>query len=111
VPTGEGVRVDTHCYAGYTVPPYYDSLLGKLIVHAATREQAIARMREALAGLKVEGPTTTALFHEAVLAHDDFVQGRVTTRWVEETFLPQRKAAQKAAAQAAKNALAAAVQP
>jgi acetyl-CoA carboxylase biotin carboxylase subunit len=102
VPSGDGIRVDSHCYAGYTVPPYYDSLLGKLIVHAPTREQAIARMREALAGLKVEGPTTTAPFHDAVLAHEDFVQGRVTTRWVEETFLPQRKAAQKAAAQAAK---------
>ena len=102
VPSGEGIRVDSHCYAGYTVPPYYDSLLGKLIVHAPTREQAITRMREALAGLKVEGPTTTAPFHDSVLAHEDFVHGRVTTRWVEETFLPQRKAAQKAAAQAAK---------
>jgi acetyl-CoA carboxylase biotin carboxylase subunit len=107
-PTGDGVRVDTHCYSGYTVPPYYDSLLGKLIVHAATRAQAIERMRRALAGMQVEGPTTTALFHERVLAHDDFVDGRVTTRWVEETFLPQRKAEQKAAAQAAKNAQAAA---
>ncbi|MFM0176245.1 acetyl-CoA carboxylase biotin carboxylase subunit [Paraburkholderia sediminicola] len=96
-PAGEGIRVDTHCYAGYTVPPYYDSLLGKLIVHAATREQAIERMRAALAGLRVEGPTTTAVFHDAVLAHDDFVHGNVTTRWVEETFLPQRKAEQKAA--------------
>jgi acetyl-CoA carboxylase, biotin carboxylase subunit len=104
VPSGDGIRVDSHCYAGYTVPPYYDSLLGKLIVHAPTREQAITRMREALAGLKVEGPTTTAPFHDSVLAHEDFVNGRVTTRWVEETFLPQRKAAQKAAAQAAKAA-------
>jgi acetyl-CoA carboxylase biotin carboxylase subunit len=108
-PTGDGVRVDTHCYSGYTVPPYYDSLLGKLIVHAATREQAIERMRTALGGMQVEGPATTAPFHEAVLAHDDFVNGRVTTRWVEETFVPQRKAAQKAAAQAAKNANAAVV--
>ncbi len=108
VPTGDGIRVDSHCYAGYTVPPYYDSLLGKLIVHAPTRVEAIARMREALAGMKVEGPTTTAPFHDSVLAHDDFVNGRVTTRWVEETFLPERKAAQKAAAKAAKDAQAAA---
>jgi acetyl-CoA carboxylase biotin carboxylase subunit len=107
-PTGDGVRVDTHCYSGYTVPPYYDSLLGKLIVHAATRAQAIERMHRALGSMQVEGPTTTALFHERVLAHDDFVNGSVTTRWVEETFLPQRKAEQKAAAQAAKNAQAAA---
>lgn len=112
VPTGEGLRVDSHCYAGYTVPPYYDSLLGKLIVHAPTREQAIARMRQALGGLRVEGPSTTAPFHDSVLAHDDFVNGNVTTRWVEETFLPQRKAAQKAAALAAKAAQAeAGVQP
>ena len=104
VPSGEGIRVDSHCYAGYTVPPYYDSLLGKLIVHAPTREQAIARMRQALGGLRVEGPSTTAPFHDAVLAHDDFLKGKVTTRWVEETFLPQRKEAQKAAAQAAKAA-------
>ncbi|MEJ8846067.1 acetyl-CoA carboxylase biotin carboxylase subunit [Variovorax rhizosphaerae] len=108
VPSGEGIRVDSHCYAGYTVPPYYDSLLGKLIVHAATREQAIARMRQALGGLRVEGPTTTASFHDSVLAHEDFIQGKVTTRWVEETFLPERKAAQKAAAQAAKLAQASA---
>ncbi|MGJ7506461.1 acetyl-CoA carboxylase biotin carboxylase subunit [Variovorax sp. GT1P44] len=106
VPAGEGIRVDSHCYAGYTVPPYYDSLLGKLIVHAPTRQQAIARMREALGGLRVEGPSTTAPFHDAVLAHGDFVDGKVTTRWVEETFLPERKAAQKAAAQAAKAAQA-----
>jgi acetyl-CoA carboxylase biotin carboxylase subunit len=104
VPAGEGIRVDSHCYAGYTVPPYYDSLLGKLIVHAPTREQAIARMRQALGGLRVEGPSTTAPFHDAVLAHADFVNGKVTTRWVEETFLPQRKAAQKAAAETAKAA-------
>jgi len=103
-PGGEGVRVDSHCYSGYTVPPYYDSLLGKLIVHAATRQEAIERMRGALAGLKVEGPMTTAAFHDSVLAHDDFVNGKVTTRWVEETFLPQRKAAQKAAKEAAKAA-------
>jgi acetyl-CoA carboxylase biotin carboxylase subunit len=103
VPTGEGIRVDSHCYSGYTVPPYYDSLLGKLIVHAATRDEAIARMRQALAGLHVDGPKTTASFHDSVLAHDDFIGGRVTTRWVEETFLPERKAAQKAAALAAKS--------
>ncbi|MDM0019137.1 acetyl-CoA carboxylase biotin carboxylase subunit [Variovorax saccharolyticus] len=112
LPSGEGIRVDSHCYAGYTVPPYYDSLLGKLIVHAPTRQQAIARMRQALGGLRIEGPSTTAPFHDAVLAHDDFVGGKVTTRWVEETFLPQRKAAQKAAALAARAAQAeAGVQP
>lgn len=97
-PEGEGIRVDSHCYPGWTVAPYYDSLLAKMIVHAPTREEAIARMRQALLELKVAGPATTAPFHRAVLAHPDFAQGRVTTRWVEEVFLPERKQALKAAA-------------
>ena len=96
-PAGEGIRVDSHCYSGYTVPPYYDSLLGKLIVHAADRQQAIALMLEALASFKVEGVPTTIPFHHRVLSHDDFAAGRVTTKWVEEHFLPARKAELKAA--------------
>ena len=103
-PTGTGVRVDTHCYKGYLVPPYYDSLLAKLIVHADTRANAIARMREALEGFRIDGPPSTVPFHQEVLAHEDFVKGRVTTRWVEDTFLPARKARLKAAADAAKTA-------
>jgi len=100
VPAGEGIRVDSHCYSGYSVPPYYDSLLGKLIVHAPTRPEAIERMRDALTRLEVVGPRTTAPFHLAVLAHDDFVKGAVTTRWVEQTFLPQRKASARSAGEA-----------
>ena len=92
-PQGEGVRCDSHCHDGYNVTPYYDSLLGKLIVHAPTRAQAIDRMRDALQSLQVDGPATTAPFHRAVLSHEDFAAGRVTTRWVEDTFMPQRKAA------------------
>jgi acetyl-CoA carboxylase biotin carboxylase subunit len=90
-PTGAGVRVDTHCYSGYTVSPYYDSLLAKVIVHAPSRGEAIQKMGAALAGLRVSGPTTTAPFHSAVLAHPDFAGGAVTTRWVEDTFLPARQ--------------------
>jgi len=97
-PQGEGIRCDSHCHDGYTVTPHYDSLLGKLIVHAATREQAIARMVDALQRLQVEGPATTASFHREVLAHADFAAGRVTTRWVEEVFIPGRKATAKAGA-------------
>ena len=92
IPIGEGVRVDTHCYAGYTIPAHYDSLLAKLIVHAETREKAICKMIEALANFRVVGPATTVPFHMAVLEHDDFVQGRVTTQWVEQKFMPERKA-------------------
>lgn len=96
-PGGEGVRMDTYCFSGAEVSPYYDSLIGKLIVHAPTREQAIARMLGALQELHVVGPQTTAVFHQAVMRHSDFVQARVTTRWVEDVFLPERTLALKAA--------------
>lgn len=99
-PEDVGVRVDSHCYSGWTVTPHYDSLLAKLIVHAPTRGEAISRMRKALSDLKVTGPATTALFHREVLAHPDFEGGRVTTRWVEEVFIPERKHALKAVAAA-----------
>ena len=92
VPQQEGVRIDTHCYAGYTVPPYYDSLLGKLIVHGADRDAAISSIRECLDGFVVTGVPTTIAFHREVLAHDDFRTGKVNTRWVEEKFLPAREA-------------------
>ncbi|MNP19069.1 Biotin carboxylase [compost metagenome] len=91
------MRVDTHCYSGATVPPFYDSLLAKLIVHAPTRSEAIVLMRKALEDMKVVGLSTTASFHHAVLDHPDFVAGRVTTRWVEDVFVPARKQALKQA--------------
>ncbi len=86
-PEGEGVRVDSHCYPGYLVPPFYDSLLAKLIAHAVDRGAAIARMLGALERFVVEGVHTTIPFHRRVLAHEDFRAGRVTTRWVEDSFL------------------------
>lgn len=91
-PVGEGVRCDSHCHDGFTVTPHYDSLLAKLIVHAPTRAEAVARMRQALAELVIEGPATTTPFHQALLSHIDFASGGVTTRWVEEVFLPERAA-------------------
>jgi len=69
LPGGPGVRMDTHIYAGYTVPMYYDSLLGKLIVHATDRPAAISRALRALGELKIEGIPTTAAYHRRVLAH------------------------------------------
>ena len=87
-PEGEGVRVDTHCFPGYLVPPYYDSLLAKIVVHARDRAEAVVRMRDALERLQVSGVPTTAPFHQQVLRHPDFGNGAVTTRWVEETFMP-----------------------
>lgn len=86
-PDGEDVRVDTHCFPGYIVPPFYDSLLAKLIVHGADRSSAIECMHDALERFVVEGVPTTIPFHKRVLQHDDFRCARVTTRWVEEKFL------------------------
>ena len=91
-PQGEGVRVDTHCEPGYLVPPYYDSLLAKLIVHGKDRTEAIARMRESLSAFRVEGIPTTIGFHHDVLSDKDFAAGKVNTRWVEEQFLARRAA-------------------
>jgi acetyl-CoA carboxylase, biotin carboxylase subunit len=82
-----GVRIDTHAYAGYVVPPFYDPLLAKVIVHAETRALAIDIMRGALGAFEVAGVPTTIPFHRDVLRHDDFRFARVTTRWVEEKFL------------------------
>ena len=82
-PGGPGVRVDTHMYAGYRVPPFYDSLLMKLIVHAATRDEAIARMRRALAETVIEGVHTTLPFLQAVMDHPAFQAGDVDTRFLD----------------------------
>ena len=82
-PGGPGVRVDTHIYHGYTVPPYYDSLLAKVIVHGNDRDEAIARMRQALDSFIIEGVTTTIPFLGRVMRHPDFVAGNVDTKLLE----------------------------
>ena len=89
-PGGPGVRVDTHVYAGYTVPPYYDSLLAKVIVHGRDRPEAMARMGQALESFILEGVPTTIPFLARLIRHPDFVAGRVDTRFLErETHLLQ----------------------
>jgi acetyl-CoA carboxylase biotin carboxylase subunit len=82
-PGGPGVRVDTHIYAGYTVPPYYDSLLAKVIVHGNSRDEALARMRQALDSFIIEGVTTTIPFLGRVMRHPDFIAGKVDTKFLE----------------------------
>jgi acetyl-CoA carboxylase biotin carboxylase subunit len=82
-PGGPGVRVDTHIYAGYTVPPYYDSLLAKVIVHGNDRAEAIARMRQALDSFIIEGVRTTIPFLGRVMRHPDFVAGQIDTKFLE----------------------------
>jgi acetyl-CoA carboxylase biotin carboxylase subunit len=78
-PGGPGVRFDSHAYTGYDIPPYYDSLLGKLIVWAPNREMAIARGKAALAELVIEGVTTNVAIHHALLESEPFLSGRFTT--------------------------------
>jgi acetyl-CoA carboxylase biotin carboxylase subunit len=87
VPGGPGVRFDSHAHPGYTVPPYYDSMIGKLIVHKPTREEAIACMIRALDELRVEGIKTTAPFHKRVLSTPTFAEGKIDTNFVERELL------------------------
>jgi acetyl-CoA carboxylase biotin carboxylase subunit len=82
-PEGPGVRLDTHCFEGYVVPPFYDSLLGKLVVHGRDRAEALARTRAALRGFEVEGVATTIPFHRWLLDQPDVESGRFGTRWLE----------------------------
>ncbi|HEY7244004.1 MAG TPA: acetyl-CoA carboxylase biotin carboxylase subunit [Xanthobacteraceae bacterium] len=93
-PIVDGVRIDTHCYTGYVVPPHYDSLLAKLIIHAADRSAAIRSMGEALAGFDVSGVVTTIPFHQAVLQHDSFQKAAIYNRWVDQEFMPRLSAHQ-----------------
>jgi acetyl-CoA carboxylase, biotin carboxylase subunit len=91
IPGGLGVRVDSHAHAGYTVPPHYDSMIAKIIVHRPTREQAIECMLRSLSELRITGIRTTARFHETVLRQPEFANGTVDTKWVERELLPRLK--------------------
>ena len=83
-PTGVGVRLDSHCYMGYVVPPYYDSLLAKLIVHGADRNQAADRMKQALESFTVGGIDTGIPFLQSVIDDPDYRSGKINTRWLEK---------------------------
>ncbi len=85
IPGGHGVRVDTHVYAGYTIPPNYDSMIAKLITVAQTREEVIVKMKRALSEFVVEGVKTTIPFHLALMDNEDFQAGNFTTKFL-ETF-------------------------
>ncbi|GAB3586914.1 acetyl-CoA carboxylase biotin carboxylase subunit [Hymenobacter daeguensis] len=85
IPGGHGVRVDTHVYAGYTIPPNYDSMIAKLITVAQTREECIVKMKRALSEFVVEGVKTTIPFHLALMDNEDFKAGNFTTKFL-ETF-------------------------
>ena len=77
------MRVDTHAYDGYVIPPYYDSLVAKLIVRSTTRDEAIAKMAGALEEFVIEGPKTTIPFHQKLMRNDRFRSGHFDTKFVE----------------------------
>ena len=82
-PGGHGVRLDTHVYSGYTIPPYYDSMIAKLITTAQTREEAISKMKRALDEFLIEGIKTTIPFHRKLMDNPDFISGNYTTKFME----------------------------
>ena len=83
-PGGHGVRLDTHVYAGYSIPPNYDSMIAKLITTAQTREEAISKMKRALDEFVIEGIKTTIPFHRQLMDHPDYVSGNYTTKFMED---------------------------
>ncbi len=83
-PGGHGVRLDTHVYGGYTIPPHYDSMIAKLITTAQTREEAINKMRRALDEFVIEGIKTTIPFHIKLMDHPDYISGNYTTKFMED---------------------------
>ena len=85
LPGGHGVRVDSHVYAGYTIPPNYDSMIAKLIVTAQSREEAIVRMKRALQEFVIEGIKTTIPFHIRLMDDEGFRSGKFTTSYL-DTF-------------------------
>jgi len=96
-PSGEGVRVDTHVYSGARIPPFYDSLMAKIIVHAADRSSALERMRRAIAATQIEGVATNLAFHSGVLADPEFQKGGVDTGYL-PGFLERQRVVQEARA-------------
>src|SRR6056300_634555 len=82
-PGGHGVRLDTHVYAGYSIPPNYDSMIAKLITTAQTREEAISKMKRALDEFVIEGVQTTIPFHRQLMDHPDYIAGNYTTKFME----------------------------
>jgi len=83
-PGGHGIRIDTHVYAGYMIPPNYDSMIAKLITTAQTREEAINKMKRALDEFVIEGVKTTIPFHRQLMDHPDYISGNYTTKFMED---------------------------
>jgi len=87
-PTGDGIRLDSHMSAGAMIPPFYDSMIGKLIAHGSDRSDAIARLVGAIDEFAIEGVPTTLGLQRAIITHPDFVENNIHTRWLEQVVLP-----------------------
>jgi acetyl-CoA carboxylase biotin carboxylase subunit len=87
-PGGHGIRIDSHVYAGYVIPPFYDSMIAKIIAVARTRKEAIDTMSRALSEYVIEGIKTTIPFHQQLMRNEDFIKGNFTTKFL-ETFKMQ----------------------
>jgi acetyl-CoA carboxylase biotin carboxylase subunit len=90
-PEGRGVRVDTHAYAGYTIPPHYDSMIGKLITYGKDRREAMDKMSRALSEYMITGVKTTISFQQAILQDPNFRRGVYTTNFVEQLLSGARR--------------------
>jgi acetyl-CoA carboxylase biotin carboxylase subunit len=88
-PNGDNIRIDTHCYEGYVIGPYYDSLLAKLIVKGDTRDAALASMKTTLAAFEISGIETNIPFLRFLINHPDFIRGNINIKWIENSVLPQ----------------------
>ena len=91
-PGGPGIRVDSHVYSNYLVPPYYDSMIGKVIAYGDTREQAIARMRIALSEMAVEGIRTNIPLHQELMIDENFARGGTSIHYLEERLAKKKLA-------------------
>ena len=98
LPGGPGIRVDTAMVPGAVVPPYYDSMIAKIVAHARTRPAAVARMERALGETRIEGVKTTVEFCRDVMRADEFRRGGVRVAWLKRDFIPRRAGRADAAA-------------
>ena len=89
VPGGNNIRVDTHCYQGYVISPYYDSLIGKVIATGDNRDLALENMRSALSNFEVSGVETNISFLQFLINQPDFIKGKINIKWIENNVLPK----------------------
>jgi acetyl-CoA carboxylase biotin carboxylase subunit len=88
VPNGDHIRVDTHCYQGYVISPFYDSLIGKLIATGKDRAHALANLKEALAEFQIEGVRSNIPFLQYLIERPEFATGEINVKWIETSVLP-----------------------